>query len=150
MLVSVVSAGLSKTACTYMKEKPSWVGPRNEKDDMRLLVLIQGDKWYLISGINRDINTATAGSAVCERTSYTYMFKWLFKIAAIAVFLSAANTCLMAQAGLTAAYVVNTAVCEAMVIFKGAKSIVIKGVICSHTNSMTFVSKQDMLQHVET
>lgn len=60
MLVSVVSAGLSKTACTYMKEKPGWVGPRNEKDDMRLLVLIRGDKWYLISGINRDIKTATA------------------------------------------------------------------------------------------
>lgn len=140
MLVSVVSAGLSKTACTYMKERPGWVGPRNEKDDMRLLVLIRGDKWYLISGIDRDIKTATAGLAVCEQTSYTYMFKWMFKIAAIAVFLSAAQTCLMAKAGLSA-YVVNTAVCEAMVIFKG--------VICIHTNSMTFVSKQDMLQHVE-
>ncbi len=150
LLVSVVSAGLSGTAYTYMKEKPGWVGPRNEEDDMRLLVMIPGDKWYLISGRNRDIKTATAGSAVCEQTSYTYMLKWFFKIAAIAVSLSAANTCLMAQAGLAAAYVINTAVCEAMIIFKGAKSIVIKGVICSHTNSLTFVSKQDMLQHVET
>lgn len=148
LLVSLVAAGLSGTAYSYFREEPGWTGPDTDTTKMRLLVLIPGDKWYLIYGENRFMKKATAGSALRD-SAITYALKWMFKISTIGIFLCASNACLMAQVGLLIAYILNTIVCEVMVHTKGANTTVIGGVTCRFTHCEEYESKQKMLDYIE-
>lgn len=147
--ITLVVGGISGMLFAYEKERYDWVGPTEDEAFNRLLVFFPNDKWYLLRGRNKDIKSVTAGTAVSGETQNTFVLQWIFKISIITVAISAANAVFMVQIGLTAAYILSTAICE-LIVYNSKDSIIICDRMCKCVKNSFFESKQKMLDYVES